>query len=684
MRWRHTLLGLSVLLALDAQGQEPQKNIARDGSLAAQLEAGRKWAVLVGINKYLDPQIPSLRYCVSDARQLARALAESAGYEAERILLITDDQPEDHLQPLGINLRHQIRGWLKKAEPRDTVVVAFSGHGFLDERGQGFLAPKDCEKDSLGLTGFRIDDLRDMLHQCKASQKLLILDCCHSGGERSVEGVGASSRELGMAFQQAAGLITLASCDKNETSREWEAKSQGLFTYYLVEGLKGAADYDRNGVIDSYELHRYTLDQVSLTAQTKLNAQQTPKLLVGEDVKGVFALARVDRRPALPTRLQVDAEFTVREQDQNGPPSPGTTVELMYRKTAGAGAEILARGTTDSRGVARLTIWLEGNQQSQGEFLVLVASTNSSQSWPLKGFPKSRVWNLYVPQPLRPIKVVENSLGMKLVLLPSYEFLMGARESAGKADADDPPHTVRITRPFYIGMHEVTVGNFKAFVRATGQNMPGGVGYDPATRQFRVGSTDWQNPGWPQTDRHPVVNVSWEHAAQFCRWLSQTEGKRYRLPTEAEWEYACRAGTTTRFYSGDDEAGLKNVANVADASFKNALSGIFNQPNYYDYTAQWNDGFPFTAPVGSFEPNRFGLYDMHGNVQEWCADWYGKDYYLQSPREDPQGPTSGQTRVKRGGDWVDYLTIHPSSFRRSEVPPTDLAHFLGFRVAMDP
>src|SRR5262249_34082469 len=146
-----------------------------------------------------------------------------------RILLIADDQPKAHLRPLRINLLKQVNSWLRNAEPGDTVLVFFSGHGFLDDRGQMFLAPADCDRNSLGLTSLRTDDLRDMLRQCKATQKLLVLDCCHAGGEKAIGRPGPSAAELGAPFERAEGLITLASCRKAETSHEWEAKGHGLF-----------------------------------------------------------------------------------------------------------------------------------------------------------------------------------------------------------------------------------------------------------------------------------------------------------------------------------------------------------------------------------------------------------------------------------------------------------------------
>ena len=139
-----------------------------------------------------------------------------------------------------------------------------------------------------------------------------------------------------------------------------------------------------------------------------------------------------------------------------------------------------------------------------------------------------------------------------------------------------------------------------------------------------------------------MVCVSWNDAAEFCKWLGRKEAKLYRLPTEAEWEYACRAGTTTRYASGDDPEILAQSGNVADATLHAEAPELVP-------TIAASDGYLFTAPVGRFRPNAFGLYDMHGNAWEWCADWYAADYYAWSEWIDPLGPGVGTERVRRGG-----------------------------------
>jgi formylglycine-generating enzyme required for sulfatase activity len=175
-----------------------------------------------------------------------------------------------------------------------------------------------------------------------------------------------------------------------------------------------------------------------------------------------------------------------------------------------------------------------------------------------------------------------------------------------------------------------------------------------------------------------VVNVSWNDAVAFCKWVSGKEGKTYQLPTEAQWEYACRAGTTSRYHSGDDPETLAKVANVADATAKGKLPDPWpwNQDRI-----KASDGYVFTAPVGQFKPNAFGLYDMHGNAAQWCADWYGEDYYGRSPADDPKGPYLGVDRVIRGSSWMGGRPVISRSASRAGSWPGGRSFALGFRVA---
>lgn len=289
-----------------------------------------------------------------------------------------------------------------------------------------------------------------------------------------------------------------------------------------------------------------------------------------------------------------------------------------------------------------------------------------------------------------------NSLGMKLLLLPAAAFWMGTDETAaslaeafaplpsGFDNADEQPrHLVQIEQPFYLGDSEVTVGQFRQFVEEADYRTEaerdgrGGWGYDPESKTAGADPRfNWRDSGIPQNDDSPVVNVSWNDAQAFCAWLSQREGMRYRLPTEAEWEYACRAGSETRFSSGDSADDLHRVANVLDLTTLEQLPGLGAKPAGLD-------GWAFAAPVGSLPANAFGLRDMHGNVAEWCGDWYNRRYDADAPRTSPTGPEEGTYRVLRGGSWIHPPIRCRSAYRGFESPDFR-SGYVGFRVACEP
>lgn len=299
-----------------------------------------------------------------------------------------------------------------------------------------------------------------------------------------------------------------------------------------------------------------------------------------------------------------------------------------------------------------------------------------------------------------------NSIGMPMVRIPAGEFLMGSdepverlmkdfplmeRERLEELRDEAPVHRVRITRAFYLGQTEVTVGQFKAFLAQSGYvpesvaDGTGGYGYNPKFvpsavergEQFegRDVRYSWSNPGFAQTDEHPVVNVTWNDAQALAQWLSRTEKRVYRLPTEAEWEYAARAGTRTRYPHGDDPQALTTAANTFDASARPLW------PAFAAHALKRADGFAFTAPVARFAPNAFGLYDMLGNAWEWTSDLHDETYYARSPVNDPQGPSEGSVYVRRGGSWHTWALYVRSSYRNWNSPQTRYT-LVGMRLVL--
>ena len=267
-----------------------------------------------------------------------------------------------------------------------------------------------------------------------------------------------------------------------------------------------------------------------------------------------------------------------------------------------------------------------------------------------------------------------NSLGMEFARIPAGKFLRGSPATEElRNDDEGPQHQVTITRSFFMGVHEVTAGQFRAFIEQTGHQTEaeasgrGAQDYDRDTQRWLSDpERTWRNPGWPQDDRDPVVCVTWNDAEAFCGWLSLQENRKYRLPTEAEWEYACRGGLATTFGHGESLSSL-------DANFNgNVPWGPAAVPG--PYRAR-------TAPVGSFRPNPFGIHDMHGNVTEWCADYYAP--YPEGPQTDPTGPPDGVFRVQRGGAWCDPGNRCRCALRGKN--PADSAFtVIGFRIVYVP
>lgn len=283
-----------------------------------------------------------------------------------------------------------------------------------------------------------------------------------------------------------------------------------------------------------------------------------------------------------------------------------------------------------------------------------------------------------------PVGIATNSLGMKFIRIPEGSFSMGEtldhpeviRRSAAVV-WERPEHSVRISRTFELGQHEVTVGQFREFVKTTSYQTDGeksGGVYDmpPGPQRKADRKWNWQSPGFKQAEDHPVVQVSWNDAVAFCEWLSRKEGVKYRLPTEAEWEYACRCGQPGVWSFGSELKNVPTCINFADSS-------LIEHFGSYSGAMWMSDGFPFTAPVGSFPPNAWGLYEMSGNAGEWCQDWYDRSYYRKSPAVDPQGPTNGRERVCRGGNF-SFPPYDCRSASRSYDFPNAADANQGFRV----
>jgi sulfatase modifying factor 1 len=246
------------------------------------------------------------------------------------------------------------------------------------------------------------------------------------------------------------------------------------------------------------------------------------------------------------------------------------------------------------------------------------------------------------PIPTAPAtKSITNKIGMTLNLIPAGSFIMGSPDSEKDRKDDEDQHMVTISKAFYMQTTEVTQGQWMAV----------------------MGTEPWKGKSYVKEGPNNAASyVSWNDAVAYCKKLSEKEGKTYRLPTEAEWEYACRAGTETAWSFGDDEKAL------GDYAWYEENSSAINEK--------------YAHQVGLEKPNAFGLYDMHGNVLEWCHDYFGKDYYNQPLEKDPRGPASGSSRVLRGGSWNRDSRSTRSAYRRWNVAGFR-GNYDGFRLVRE-
>ena len=352
----------------------------------------------------------------------------------------------------------------------------------------------------------------------------------------------------------------------------------------------------------------------------------------------------------------------------------------------GSGSQSVGRGVT----VGSVEDYIEG-------FEITAQERTSSGSMATESSPPPAATTKLGPGHMTQDREITGKDGAPMVLIPAGTFMMGSTKDEvnraitdcvkelkkdqatceGSYTAELPQHKVRMD-VFYLDKHEVTNHIFQQFVQQTSYRTT--AEKEGSTQAFVEGTgwqdmkgASWQQPEGGQTvfasDRseHPVVSVSWDDADAFCRWAGK------RLPTEAEWEYAARAGTTTRYWWGNGSPGTRQVENIADETAKNLLSPIMTG---------YDDDSLRTAPVGSYEVNPWGLHDMSGNVAEWTADWFDATYYKNSPERKPKGPSNGQFRVLRGGSWSDDpADVRPA--HRLRAPPTGRDGAIGFRCAQD-
>lgn len=581
-----------------------------------EAERGKAYALLIGVKTFdhgMRYHLRTLGFTENDVEELARELDKPGspfhGVRPDgktpraRVLTSTRGAKNDADKPTAANIRKELQELTGERTRGETVLVVVASHGLElvvsppgaggrgglargegeaapDDRIYPFVCPSDAQLDGTDFaTGenehlINLDKLIiETLGKCGADTKLLVVDAC-----RKLDKVPAA-RLLSVNYKAKLvpeGMGVMFSCKSGQVADEHPDLQHGIFSYFLLKGLRGEAIDSATGEVTWKTLDRYVVNaMVAESSAYTGGTLQTPHSLanfVGSDP----ILAKLERSSLTKNKVPPD-----KADVQLSPP----------------GGQLAAKG-------------------------------------------------------------IKNSIGMLLMPIPKGTFFMGSPRGA-TPKKDEKQHEVEITTDFYMSAYEVTQEEYRKV-----------MGSNPSA--YSEGGEQHNSVAKQDTSRFPVENVSWHDADNFCKTLSARAGERgrlYRLPTEAEWEYACRGGKR----------------DARPFQFGNTLfAGLAN----FDCRLPFGEGKPLNSlnhpcPVGTFQPNFFGLYDMHGNVREWCSDWYDGDYYTHSSSSDPQGPSKGRRRVVRGGSWMEDGRSCRAMHRDSCVP-TRPDHYTGFRVVCVP
>jgi formylglycine-generating enzyme required for sulfatase activity/uncharacterized caspase-like protein len=626
----------------------------------------RKLALLIGVSEY-ESGLEPLPAAVRDVVAVQRVLADPdrGGFAASDITVLQNPDRQ--------TMEDAIYHLFADRQKDDLVLLYFSGHGVKDDQSKLYFVTPRTRKtergDLIKPTAVSASTIHDYMNSSRAKRQVVVLDCCYSGAfamnmvakAAQTEDISADIRaQLG-----SEGRIVLTSSTATQYSLGLPNEELSVYTRYLVEGLTtGAADLDSDGDISVDELHEYTSSKVR-----EAEPAMKPEIyVVREGYRIKLARAPVGD-PRLIYRKEVEESLRsnhgeISYLDRPILDSRRLDLSLPSDVAEAIEAEVLRPYQERQK---RLEIyrqtWQEVIQrESQISEAIRTKLRRLQQTLKLRDEDTAQIEAAF-PLPTSPSRPTSppsftsftenlgNGIALDMIAIPGGTFWMGAAQDEEGASSDEyPQHQVTIA-PFYMGKFPVTQAQWKAIAALPKMN----ADLDA-------------KPSYFKGDNLPIEQVSWDDAIEFCARLSHKTGKPYRLPSEAEWEYACRAGTTTPFYFGD-------TISTEQANYDgNHTYGSVKKGQYREKT----------TPVESFAPNSFGLYDMHGNVWEWCQDvWHGNYENAPENKKPWEDGDDRDFRLLRGGSWDDFPQDCRSAYRRGlrrDAQNNDI----GFRVACAP
>ena len=624
-------------------------------------------AITIGVQEY--QFFRSLKYTANDAEKMRDFLLKEAGFD--EVLYYSDYSPEINgasTRPTRSNLEFLLEDEFKKAFMGigDNFWFFFSGHG-RRENGIDYLIPTDGHQN-IKRSAISVEYVIQQIQKCGADNIVLILDACRDEGDssRGIEGIGKQTEQE--AYEK--GVITICSCSPNEYSWELEELRQGAFTYALLEGLGSKG---KRATVE--KLNEYLKVRVKELAKEK--GKQTPRVMANPIEKSHLILMPKYATLSDISFLKNYAARAERKQEWQ-------KAKSLWRRVLNA-----AQGADEDAIEALNNIAIEETLGRIDENLSVikldvaeVKSSNLREKVSSKELEKGELFNFEVVKvnasgsivnrrqesARQKVEDLGDGIKLEMVYIPGGTFTMGSPKSEeGSYDYECPQHDVTVPH-FFMGKYPVTQGQWRAIASLTDLKVELDLKPDPSNfKEPYKGIDRWQRP---------VEMVNWYEAVEFCKRLSKLTGRKYRLPSEAEWEYACRARTTTPFYFGETiNTDLANYRGIDDKEW----SGSYGKGPKGEFRRE-------TTPVGQFPANTFGLYDMHGNVWEWCADDF-HDNYVGAPKDgsawiDSKGSTKSYTSL-RGGSWALNPYGCRSAFRYYYNWRDVHSIVIGFRLVCD-
>ncbi|MBD1853198.1 SUMF1/EgtB/PvdO family nonheme iron enzyme [Cyanobacteria bacterium FACHB-502] len=606
---------------------------------------GRNWAIAIGINAY--DNLQPLNYAKQDAAAIRDYFFNDAGFE--KVYYFAENAPDIELdygppfKPLPtfakLDRFLDIRFEQSFLGAGDNFWFFFAGHG-KRHQGRDYLLPSDVNPRNIEGTAIPINYITERLRRCGADNVILLLDACRNEGDRDGEGIGVEKQK---------GVVTLFSCSPNERSYEIDELQQGAFTHALLQGLRIQGE-GNCATVERLDQHlRYQVPELNRRYR---KPQQTPYTNAEPIAKRHLILLPQKATLADVMMLKNNALEAEAERDWE------LAEQLWVRVLVVSPADQQA-----IRAIKRIARQADG-ENSLPQTEPSPAPSRSAQPTSVASSPPP-------PTPIIPtfrFKVITvdargqevscrsgeaqclvedlgNGVQLEMVSIPGGTFQIGSPPDEG--DDDERPQYPVTVKPFLMGKYAVTQSQWRVV-----------AGFPKVSRDLEL------DPSHFKGDNRPVEQVSWHAALEFCARLSKATKHEYRLPSEAEWEYACRAGTTTPFHFG--ETIITDLANYnSDYTYASAPEGVFRKQ---------------TTDVGTFTPNAFGLYDMHGNVWEWCLDHWHENYE-GAPSDGSAWIAGGDSsyRLLRGGSW-SKIPRNCRSANRLRRSPVEGDYFVGFRV----